>query len=103
MARTAQSAHWKTFGEQQSDRYRQTPQASGDSSGARPAAGHGISVAMPTSRYRSLLGEGSAPLASVPQSLGLCFLECSYDLPMRIPVMNTSAPPSPTCIAAENT
>src|ERR1022692_4217465 len=56
-----------------------------------------------TSRYRSLLGEDSAPLASVPQSLGLCFLECSYDLPMRIPVTNTSAPPSPTCIAAENT
>ena len=26
-----------------------------------------------------------------------------YDLPMRMPVMNKSAPPSPTCRAAENT
>ena len=26
-----------------------------------------------------------------------------YDLPMSMPVMNTSAPPSPTCRAAENT
>src|SRR6266849_6172932 len=26
----------------------------------------------------------------------------AYDLPMSMPVMNTSAPPSPTCRAAEN-
>src|ERR1035438_7218873 len=37
-----------------------------------------------TSHYRSLLGEDSAPLASVPQSLGQSFLECSHDLPMRM-------------------
>lgn len=31
------------------------------------------------------------------------FLDRCYDLPMRMPVRNTSAPPRPTCRAAENT
>ena len=32
----------------------------------------------------------------------LCSVGCTYDFPISTPVMNTSAPPSPTCRAAEN-
>src|SRR5260370_15059103 len=34
--------------------------------------------------------------------LGFALYDGPYDLPMSTPVMNTSAPPSPTCRAAEN-
>ena len=33
----------------------------------------------------------------------LVLLDCSHDFPMRMPVRKTSAPPRPTCRAAENT